>query len=154
MNLAHFHLIVNHIPLYGFIFSFLLLFSGLISNNRSIINLSLIVFIIVGLLTLPAFFSGEGAEEILLKVEPDAKSFIHYHEESAQISLWLSVALGFSSLIVFLINLKKDFKFLYYLILLLSILVIASLANTNNLGGKIRHSEIRETEILYNHEDD
>lgn len=153
MNEAHLHLIVNHLPVFGFIFSFLLLVGGLIFKNKSIINASLVAFVVVGLLTLPAFFTGEGAEEVLLKIDPDAKSFIHYHEESAEVSLWLSIALGLISLVVLLINRKKDVKILYYLILLFCLAVIVSLVNTNNLGGKIRHTEIRETQNIYELED-
>ena len=148
MNTAHLHLIINHLPLFGFVFSLLLLSGGLIFKNKSIVNVSLIAFVVTGLLTLPAFFTGVGAEDVLLKVAPESKSFIHYHEESAKLSMILSILLATISLIILFINRKSDIKFLYYLMLVFTLIVIISLVETNYLGGKIRHSEIRNIESI------
>ena len=69
---------------------------------------------------------------------------IETHEDAAMYSLVSMIALGVMS-IIGIIQIRwnaSKFNFIHSLILLLSLLSMATIAYTGNLGGKIRHTEI------------
>jgi hypothetical protein len=65
MNGAYAHLILNHFPILGTLFGLVLLAAALIRKSDELQRGALMTFAVVGALSLPAYFSGEGAEEIL-----------------------------------------------------------------------------------------
>ena len=148
MNAAHFHLIVNHLPLAGLLFGLILLVGGLISDSKPITNAAQLLLVLAALLVFPAYFSGEGAEDSLMdQVQGIEKSLIHEHEEAALISFVITILVGVLSLITFIVNnrAKKENKFLVYLLLIVGLFALTSIAQVAKLGGEIRHTEIRES---------
>ncbi len=143
MEAAHPHLILNHLPIVGMLFSLLLLMAGLIRRNQSIIQAALVAIVVVGVLTIPAFLTGEAAEEGIEKVSPADKPYIHPHEEAGELALWLTLAAGMSAAATLFLTRKKHIPYLLYVVLVLAFVALAALARTGNLGGEIRHSEIR-----------
>lgn len=147
MNAAHFHLLINHLPLAGLLFGILLLIGGLIANSKPVTNASQMILILAGILVFPAYFSGEGAEDSLMEqVQGIEKSCIHEHEEAALISFILTIAVGVIALVTLFINnrAKKENKLLVYLLLITGLVALASIGQVAKLGGEIRHTEIRE----------
>ena len=64
MNQAHFHLVVNHLPIIFPIVGLLILIGGIIFRSEIIKRAAYFIFIIGSLSALVAMNSGEGAEEI------------------------------------------------------------------------------------------
>ena len=62
MNQAHFHLLVNHLPIIVPIIGVVVLLSGIIFRSEIVKRVAYFVFIIGALATLPSMLSGEGAE--------------------------------------------------------------------------------------------
>ena len=146
MNAAHFHLLVNHLPLAGLLFGLLLLFGATIFNSKPVTNTSYLVLMLAAVLVFPAYFSGEGAEHTLMdKVAGIDKSLIHEHEEAALISFILTLVVGALAGVTLFINSgkKKENKFLVYLLMIIGLFALASIAQVAKLGGEIRHTEIR-----------
>ena len=120
------------------------LLGGLIVKSEIVQRTAFAIFIFGAICTLPAFISGEGAEEILEKISDVSHKIIHEHEEKAEIFAWASYFLGVLASIGLWANWKqKSFaKILSYLILAFGVLVIFLAAQTGTSGGEIRHPEI------------
>ena len=58
MNAPHLHLILNHVPTIGSAIALGLLLLGLLRRQEALTRVSLEVFYVVALLTLPAYLSG------------------------------------------------------------------------------------------------
>jgi len=162
MNDAHFHLVVNHLPIVGVLIGFLVLLVGLILKKPQIKNTALGIFIFSALATIAAFLTGEGAEEIVENLPGISETLIHKHEEQAELFFTMMLILGGVSLITLFLQYKKlSFsKYGFVLILLLSITSIVISKNVGTSGGEITHIEIRsDTNVIQldghdDHDDD
>lgn len=94
MDAAHVHLLINHIPILGSIFGALLLIIGLVLKNRSVEVTALVTLVVVALMTIPAYVSGEEAEHIIEHLEGISEYELEEHEEHAELSLWLMMGTG------------------------------------------------------------
>jgi uncharacterized membrane protein len=145
MNDAHYHLIVNHLPILGLLIGILVLITGLILNKAEVKLTALGIFIFSSITSIVAFYTGEGAEEVVENLEGISETLIHTHEEYAETFYTLTLILGGLSLLIFILELKKK-KFTKYLLILCLLIalidgVLATYVGTS--GGEIRHSEIR-----------
>ncbi|MFZ6663527.1 hypothetical protein [Peijinzhouia sedimentorum] len=159
MNGAHFHLLVNHLPIVGLLIGILILVVGLLLRKTEVKLTALGVFIFSAITSILAFYTGESAEDVVENITGISGTLIHLHEEYAETFFIITLILGVLSLIVFFAQLKK-FKYtqhLMFIILLLAITdgVIAKFVGTS--GGEIRHTEIRneaKTILINNDSDD
>ena len=62
MTLAHLHLVLNHFPIIGTVIGLGLFLISLFGKNQDLKRAGLIVLAFTALITLPAFFSGVGAQ--------------------------------------------------------------------------------------------
>src|SRR5437867_11980049 len=83
MNLAHLHLILNHIPIIGTIIGLGLFIVSLVGDTDDLKRASLMVFGGVALLALPTLFSGAGAQGAIRKDAAVPASLIESHEGAA-----------------------------------------------------------------------
>ncbi|HKK46275.1 MAG TPA: hypothetical protein VJ964_12190 [Balneolaceae bacterium] len=145
MNGAEYHLIVNHIPIFSVAFGVCILIWGMIKNSKSIKQIAAVLFVLGALSSYVAVETGHAAEEVVEDIPTVTHHLIEEHEESAETSLWLSIALGVLSLIwLFADNLNLTFKKpLLIVTLILGLVSVGSLIYTAYLGGHIRHTEIR-----------
>ena len=145
MNWAYLHLLINHIPVLGTVFGALLLVFGLLKNNEAIKRVSLGIFVIIAVATVPVYFTGEPAEEIVEHLPGVEEPIIEEHEESALIAFIAVGILGVAAIGLLWRYRHADTIPKRYVIaaLILSIVVFGLMAWTADLGGKIRHPEIR-----------
>ena len=146
MNDVHLHLVVTHLPIVGGLIGFLVLLTGYFSKNPQIKMTALGIFIFSALASIVAFYTGEGAEDIVEKLPGVSETLIHNHEELAELYYTMMLILGGVSLVTFFLAYKKSTfaKYGIILVLLLSItnIVISKFVGTS--GGEIMHSEIRD----------
>ncbi|MEQ8245757.1 hypothetical protein [Fulvivirga sp.] len=145
MNDAHFHLAINHLPIVGLLIGILTLLTGLILKKEDVKLTALGIFIFSAITSIVAFYTGEGAEEVVENIAGVSETLIHAHEEYAESFFTLTLILGGLSLISFVVEVKK-LKLSKYLMLVCLFLAIADgiLAKyVGTSGGEIRHSEIR-----------
>lgn len=147
MNAAHYHLILNHIPVLATFFSIAVLIWGMVANNRSIKQVALVGFIIAGIFVIVAFQTGESAEDIVEGIAAVTHDAIENHEEAADIAQWLTLILGVGGLagLIMLAKSVKGLSRFLWVLLVYAIVTATSLAYTANLGGEIRHTEILES---------
>lgn len=149
MNDAHLHLVLNHLPIIIPVIGLLILIGGIIFKSEIIKRTAYLIFILGAIITIPAFATGEGAEEVIEKLSGVDENLIKNHEEIAETFAIFCYVLGGSSLIGLWFNYyKKSFSnTITYLIILVSIITFYFAKQTGTSGGEIRHSEIRESTI-------
>ena len=150
MNASHWHLLLNHIPLIGIGFVILLMIIALIRKSSELINVSLIFTIIIALWAIPAYLTGEPAEEIVEDMPGISENMIHEHEEMAERAfIFIEVVGGIALIGLIGGRINKKLGYTLTVLTLVGLVVGGGLiAWTANLGGKIHHQEIRgETSV-------
>lgn len=145
MNWAHIHLILNHIPLIGVGFTILLFIASFIRNSKELINISLIFTIIVALWAIPAYLTGEPAEEVVEKLPGISENLIEQHEEMSKKAFIFLEVVGALALVTLIVK-RYSQKLGGWLMSVTLIGLIAGggmIAWTSNLGGRINHPEVR-----------
>ncbi len=153
MDATHLHLILTHFPIVGTFIAVGIFSFGLFTDNKSAKKIALIVFILMAILSIPVFLTGEEAEESIEHLPGISEQVIEAHEEFAEIAIWFMAALGVISL-VDLLFLIKDFSFVKtwnILTLFISLITLGLFVKVGSLGGAIRHTEIR-SDIFNNNE--
>ena len=147
MTDAHLHLLVNHLPIVGVFFGSIILITGMLLKQPIVRMTAYALLILCSILTLPAFFTGEGAEEMIEHLPGVSENLIHEHEEAAEIALWLSEILGILAIVAlyFEQTRHKLAGIFSILTLVLNLGTFASMSYTGNTGGEIRHPEIRNS---------
>jgi len=145
MNAAHFHLMLNHFPLIGFFFSFLILVLGFISKNESYVRAGLFMFVLSGVLSVVTFLTGEPAEKIIEQSSGFSEKLVEAHEEAAELVIWFIGATSLlSAAALYFSFIKKNIpRALVFGIMAVAAISLIDTARTNNLGGKISHPEVR-----------
>jgi uncharacterized membrane protein len=145
MDATHLHLVLSHFPIIGTIIGIGILAYGQIFKNIEIQKVALTTFILMAILTIPVFVTGEEAEETVEHIAGISEQLIENHEELAEKAIWLMGLLGVLSLISFYAIIKKlSFaKTTTLITLVVSLATFGLFAQVGNLGGQIRHSEIR-----------
>lgn len=146
MNEAHIHLMVNHLPVIGLLISIGVLTFAVFRRQPEFIRLGLWLVFLTALSTIPAYYSGEGAEEVVEHLPGISESLIEEHEELAEIGFLISQLTGLLALAGIMVSRRSD-RYLRPL----SILTIAAASGTlgflgmvANSGGKINHPELRD----------
>ena len=145
MNDAHWHLLLNHLPIIFPVIGLLIMFGGFIFKSEIVKRTSYAIFILVAILTVPVFATGEGAEETVENLKGIDEKFIKIHEEVAETFAFLSYILGAISLIGFWANFKKKSfsNIISSLTIIFSLVVLYFAKHAGTTGGEIRHTEIR-----------
>jgi uncharacterized membrane protein len=145
-NSAHLHLLTNHFPVIGLMIIFLVLLYGVFRKNNEIIRLSMILTVIIALITILTYTSGEKASQLIEGQEGVNEEMIGAHEEFAEFAFIAMEVLGGLALAgLFLFRGSDTKRWLIGLVYMLMMLgVISIMAWTSHLGGQIKHPEINE----------
>lgn len=149
MDLTHLHLILNHIPAVGIFIGFLTVAWGIVRRYDEVQKAGLIMLVLTALVAIPVYLTGEPAEETVEGLPGVSEQIIELHEDAAIYSLVLAIVTG-ALAIVALFAMRflstKTGLFFAFVALLVSFISGASMAYTANLGGQIRHTEIRQAQ--------
>ena len=142
---AHLHLVLNHLPVVGSIFALLLLTWAFFRHSDELKRAGLWAAVLVSTVTIPTYFTGEPAWEDIMDVPGDNDPFIEAHQSAAQFAFGASALTGLIALAALVMSRKgqpvpaKPTM----LVLLLSLATTSLMTYVANLGGMIRHTEIR-----------
>lgn len=145
MNGAHWHLLLNHLPVLGTAFGILLLLFAWLKKSDEVKRVSLGVFVLTAICAVPAYLTGEPAEGVVESLAGVSEAIIENHESAALVALSVAIATGVVALAgLFLSRKAKPLPMWLMLVTLFLALATGGLmARTANLGGEIRHTEIR-----------
>ena len=156
----HWHLLINHLPVVGIMASVLLLIWGLIRNSAELKRTALLTFVLVGILAFVANWTGDGASGVVRDIPGVNRQDIREHSSAADIATYISMGLAGIALIGligtwrkkedtgvstenYIRHHKEPHKAFIIICLIVGLIDIYVLAWTANLGGEIRHPEIR-----------
>jgi hypothetical protein len=145
MDLAHIHLLLNHFPTIGMIIGGGLFLLSLITKSDDLKRASLVVLLGIALISIPTYMSGNGAQDAI-KAEPGvSKSLIETHEGAALEAIAFMEVTGALAWLGLwqLRRLSRVPGWNLGLILVLTLVTFGLMARAANIGGEIRHAEIR-----------
>ena len=138
MNLAHVHLLLNHVPTIGFGFGIGLLVASLVRDSADLRRASYVVFFVVALVAIPTYLSGNAAD-FVLRTQPELlQDVVTAHQNAAMLALIPMEIVGLVSWLA----LWQSRRWHQPAVLALSIVTFVLMARAANIGGQIRHPEI------------
>ena len=145
MDLAHLHLLLNHFPTIGTIMGGGLFVLSLITNSDDLKRASLVVLLGISLIAIPTYISGNGAQDAVKSLPGVSKTLIETHEGAALVALgFIEVTGAFAWLGLWQFRrLARVPNWNLAVILVLTAVTFGLMARASNLGGEIRHGEIR-----------
>lgn len=146
MNQAHWHLLFNHVPIFGALGGALLLATGLFRQQDALLRAGLWALVLAVVVGLPAQLTGSGAAKVIKDMPRVSEALIKNHAQAGRLGYWVLVAAGTLALLC-LAMLQQGAtraRQLAWSTLLVAVLSFGLLARAGNLGGQISHPEIRE----------
>ncbi|MCB2154391.1 DUF1440 domain-containing protein [bacterium] len=148
-NGHHWHLIVNHFPIFGLFFAMLLSVAAIIwPRVKEVRRIVFGVLILVAIGTIPAFLTGEPAEHEVeeLKGLGVSLQMMHKHEETAELAFILIMVVGGFGVIGFIAAEKKEqyTRHILAALLLGQLIAFGFTGLASNQGGEIRRPELRK----------
>jgi uncharacterized membrane protein len=156
MNLAHLHLLLNHFPTVGMIVGIALFAVCLISRNEHLVRPSLLIFFGIAVLTIPTYVTGNSAQLAICKVQEKmtdpckdpnvSRALIEAHEAAALpafVVMIVNGALAWLGLWQYRRSGRVP-KSTQLVVMALSVIAFGLMARAANMGGDIRHPEIRD----------
>ena len=135
---------LNHLPVVGLLFALSLLAWGMLSKANPLVKAGFVALLAVALLAIPAYLTGEPAEDVAESLPGVTHSIIEKHEEAAETAFAATLAAGAAALAALVIDrFKPSARWTTWPVLAIALLAAGMMAWTANLGGMIRHTEIR-----------
>ena len=145
MSLSHLHLVMNHVPTIGAAAALGLLILGYARRNDHLKHAGLEVLFVIALLTLPVYVSGVAALYELRERPDISVDAMRIHQDAALAGFVVAELAGFIAWIA-LWQWRRRGRAAQGLVAAATVLLIVTLAimgRAANLGGEIRHEEIR-----------
>jgi len=145
MDLTHIHLLLNHFPTIGYIIGAGLFVVSLFAKSDHLKLASLVILLGIALIAIPTYMSGNGAADAIKSLPGVPKSLIETHEGAALVALAFMLLTGaFAWLGLWQFRrLARIPSWNLTVILILTFVSLGLMVRASNLGGEIRHAEIR-----------
>lgn len=145
MNGAHWHLVVNHLPIIFPIVGLIVMVISFIAKSEAVKRTGYAIFIIGAISAAVAMATGEGAEEVVENINGISENYIETHEESAESFALVSYILGALSIVGLWASFAKKGvnNLVSYSVAAFAVVVLFLGKQTGTTGGEIRHTEIR-----------
>jgi hypothetical protein len=145
MDLTHIHLLLNHFPTVGYIIGGGLFLLSLIARSDDLKRAGLVVLLGISLIAIPTYMSGNGAQDAIKSLPGVSKSMIETHEGAALVAFGFMEFTGvFAWLGLWQFRrLGRVPNWNLAVIVVLTLVSLGLMTRASNLGGEIRHAEIR-----------
>ncbi|HLG56597.1 MAG TPA: hypothetical protein VI485_14760 [Vicinamibacterales bacterium] len=147
MSLDHLHLLLNHVPTVGAAAALGLLLLAFVRRNEHLTHAALEALYVIALLTLPAYISGAGAYRELRNVPGVSDIAVRIHQD---VALWGFMFIELAGFVAWLALWQtrrhgRAPRSVIAASTLLLMVAIVIMGRAGNLGGEIRHPEIRSS---------
>ena len=140
------HVLLNPLPVYGLLISWIALIAALISKSRRAHIVTLILVFITSISAWPVYeFGEEGYDRVLAMTDDDGHAWLDEHQARGQKLIYVFYALAVLRAAAIVVPLRWP-KFSVPLALVVVVLGAAALGSSCYIayaGGKIRHREFR-----------
>jgi hypothetical protein len=143
MNGAQLHLIFTHLPIIGLLLAMAVNFYALFNRNLEVKKVVLGLYLLAGIFAMFAYFTGDGAEEIMKSYPGITEDIIETHEHYALFFLiGVLILAAVAAMELFFLKSKKSLLKNFTLYLLIPAILVGLLGiKTGSTGGVIRHTE-------------
>jgi len=145
MNWVHLHLALNHIPVLGTLFVGIMLVTALVKSSEELKRLSFVWFVALTIVSIPIKFTGDFAYEAAADSAWMPAAGVAAHERAADQATTGMFLLGLVA--AFGLFRGRGQRSIPGWVLggtvILALVTFALMARTANLGGQLRHEEIR-----------
>jgi hypothetical protein len=145
VTFSHLHLLMNHVPTVGAVAAVGLLLLGFVRRNDHLKHVGLEVLFVIALLTLPVYVSGVAAQ-LELRDRPDVSlDGMRTHHDAALLGFAVMEFAGFVAWVALWQSRRRGRPApgLVAVVTVMLVLALAVMGRAANLGGEIRHPEIR-----------
>ena len=148
MNAPYWHLAINHLPVVGVFLVLLLLGYAIVRGRGELYGVCLGALVFLALATVPVFYTGRSADEVMMDIGNLDEKRVDLHEAAAKIAFIGICVLGGIALVAAWLGRKLPHisRGTAALIFFLTLAETVLMGRTANLGGNIRHPEIRGTQ--------
>ena len=142
----HLHIVLNHFPLIGSIFVLGLLITSAYMKNDDMRRVSLILFVVLGLLAIPTYITGAAASWAYQGRTDMSTQVLGAHRDAALIAFVFIGLTGAASWLV----LWRERRYGqasscgYYTVLALGFVALLTIIETGSLGGTVIRPELRD----------
>lgn len=144
MDSTHLHLLVNHVPILGTLFALLLGLAGAFTRKPDLVRAAFATLLVCGAASFVATRTGEGAEDLVEALPGVSEAILHDHEEAAERANVAAILLGLGALAALVAWRSGPIpRWGAAVVLIAAATVFGLMAQTGNLGGQVRHTEIR-----------
>ncbi|RZK93683.1 MAG: DUF2231 domain-containing protein [Hymenobacter sp.] len=146
MNQAHWHLLLNHSPIFGALAGVLLLLAGLLGQRNTLLEAGLWALVLATAVGLPALLTGSGAAVVIKDAPRVSQALISNHAQAARLGYYVLVGAATLALLCWLMLRQQAprARQLAWVTLVVAAVGFGLLARSATLGGQINHPEIRE----------
>ena len=140
------HVLLNPLPVYGLLISWVALIVALISKTRRAHIVALLLVFITSISAWPVFeFGQQGYDRVLAMTDDDGHAWLDEHQERAEKVIYIFYALAALSVAGIVVPLRwpKSSVPLAVAVALLGAAALGSGCYIAYAGGKIRHREFR-----------
>jgi uncharacterized membrane protein len=153
MSTTHVHLLLNHVPTVGFVMAMGLFAAAIVARSDQLKQASLAAFVGIALVAIPTYVTGNAAAEALCVAKPGepcadaaiSRPLIERHEGAAVMALAVMMTTAAFAWLG-LWRYRRVRRFPHWntvVIALLSLAAMGLVARAANIGGEIRHPEVR-----------
>ena len=144
MTSSQIHLALTHVPVILSLVGLVMLVIAFLKKNDTLTRTSFYLLLFAGLIAVPVYFTGEGAEETIEHLPGVSETVIEDHEDLAKVAFGLVGATALLSLAGLLFYSRPGLRrLLLPLVLLFALATAGVMAVAAHLGGQVRHPEIR-----------
>ena len=142
---AHIHLLLNHVPVFGSLGAGLLVLIGLLRRSEDVLRVGLVLGVLVAPMGFGVKLTGEPAEHFIAGEPGIERRRVHEHEEAGELATYAAIATALPALLALLAMRKRRnaARALAIATAVVSLVTFGLMARTANLGGEIRHPEVR-----------
>jgi len=144
VNLAHLHLVMNHVPTVGSVVALGLLLLAFARRSEHLKHAGLEVLFLIAVLTLPVYVSGVAAHREIRDRPGISEDAIKVHQDAALIGFTVTEFAGFVAWVALWQSRRRGraARGLVPVVTVLLVVALAVMGRAANLGGEIRHPEI------------
>jgi hypothetical protein len=144
MNAVHLHLLLNHFPVVGAVLGALLLGLALLRKSSELVKVAFGLFTLLGVIAGVVYLTGGSAEEAVERLPGFSRTLLESHEEAALAATIVMGIAGALALLLLLVYRRRQFpRWMVIAAMLVAVGSVGVVGFAANLGGQIRHTEIR-----------
>src|SRR4026208_1208934 len=140
------HVLLNPLPVYGFLFAWIGLLIAFFSKSRRAQIAALMLVLVSSLSAWPVYeFGQQGYDRVLSMTDEDGERWLDEHRDRAEDLIWIFYALAVLSAIAIAAPIKwpKSSALLVISVIFLAAVTLGTGCYIAYAGGKIRHREFR-----------